>query len=216
MQIGMVPHAAAVAADVDDVTVMHEAIDQRRRHDVVAEDLAPRLETLVRRQHGRRVFVPPGHELEEEHRARAIDREVADLVDDQERRKAECLHAVQEPAGKLRFFERRDEIAQRAVVDAPTALRRSDGQADCQVRLADAGRSQEDDVLLSLARPVSPGSRAPSCCYIPRPAAIPALPATLFAATRDVVPLQPISRAHIFPHSSPEAVSGRTLAINNC
>lgn len=35
------PQAIAIAADVDEVTVMDEAIDERRRHDLVAEDLAP-------------------------------------------------------------------------------------------------------------------------------------------------------------------------------
>jgi hypothetical protein len=42
-----------------------QAIDQGRRHDVVAEDLAPVLEALVRGQYRRGVIVPTGHELEE-------------------------------------------------------------------------------------------------------------------------------------------------------
>ena len=85
MQVSVVPHPKAVAPDVDDVTVMDEPVDQRRRHHVVAEDLAPFLEALVRGQHGGCVFVATGHELKEEHRPRASDGEVADLIDDQQR-----------------------------------------------------------------------------------------------------------------------------------
>ena len=52
MELGVVPHPAAVAADVDDVTVMDEPVDQRRRHHLVAKDLAPVLEALVARSGG--------------------------------------------------------------------------------------------------------------------------------------------------------------------
>ena len=63
----MLTKPIAVASDVDDVTVMHEAIDEGRGHDIIAEDLAPLLEAFVAREDRGRVFVPPRHELEEEH-----------------------------------------------------------------------------------------------------------------------------------------------------
>jgi len=44
------PQAIAIAADVDEVTVMDEAIDERRRHDLVAEDLAPSLTLSLKRR----------------------------------------------------------------------------------------------------------------------------------------------------------------------
>jgi len=56
-ELRVLPHAVAVAANRDEVTVMHEAIDQCRRHHVVAEDVTPLLETLVGRQRRRRVLV---------------------------------------------------------------------------------------------------------------------------------------------------------------
>jgi hypothetical protein len=40
-------HAVAVAANRDEVTVMDEAIDERRRHDVIAKDVAPLLKPLL-------------------------------------------------------------------------------------------------------------------------------------------------------------------------
>jgi hypothetical protein len=62
-------HAEAVAADVDDVTVMDQAIDQRVGHRFIAEDLAPLLETLVAREDGARPLVAFRKELEEQNRA---------------------------------------------------------------------------------------------------------------------------------------------------
>ena len=51
------------------------------------------------------------------------------------------------------LFEGVDEVGQCAVVDSAAALGRGDGQADREVRLADAGRAEEDDVLLPLQEP---------------------------------------------------------------
>ena len=90
----VVAHPVAVAANVDDVAMMEQAIDQRSGHEIVTEDLAPFVEGLVRGQDGGGGFVAAGHELEEEHGAVAIDREVADLVDDQDRRVREGLEPV--------------------------------------------------------------------------------------------------------------------------
>ena len=45
-ELGVVPHPVAVAADVDDVTVMDEAVDQRGGHDLVAEVHAQPTEAL--------------------------------------------------------------------------------------------------------------------------------------------------------------------------
>ena len=43
----MMPHAIAVAPDVDDMTVMEQAVDERRGHHVIAEDPAPLFKALV-------------------------------------------------------------------------------------------------------------------------------------------------------------------------
>src|SRR5215207_7256366 len=133
---------------------MDEPVDQGARHDLVAEDLAPLVEALVRGQHGGRAFVAATHELEEEHRAGPTDREIADLVDDQETGEDERLQAVTEATRLLRLLERRDQVGERAVVDASSALRRgdgeTDGETDGEVALAHVGRPQEDHVLVAL------------------------------------------------------------------
>ena len=79
-------HPIAVPADVDDVAVMHEPIEERRRHDFIAEDVTPFGEALIRGEHGARPLVPFRHELEEEHRAGPRVGEIADLVNHEERR----------------------------------------------------------------------------------------------------------------------------------
>ena len=97
-----------------------------------AQDLTPLFEPFVGREHGGCALVAPVDELEEEHGAGLADRQVADLVDDQERGIGEDLEAASELTGGLGFFERGDEIGQSAVVDSAPALRRRNGKADRQ------------------------------------------------------------------------------------
>ena len=54
-------HAVAVAADRNDVAVVKEPVDERGRHDVVAEDLATVLEALVGGEDGGGGFIAAGH-----------------------------------------------------------------------------------------------------------------------------------------------------------
>jgi hypothetical protein len=50
----------------------------------------------------------------------------------------------------LRILERGDEVGERGVVDAAATLGRGDGEAHGQVRLPDARRPEEHDILASL------------------------------------------------------------------
>ena len=77
----MLPHPVAVAADVDDVAVVQEAVDQPGGHHLVAEHTAPFLEALVRSEHRRGTLVAGVDELEEQDRALLGHRQVADLAD---------------------------------------------------------------------------------------------------------------------------------------
>ncbi len=115
-EVGVMTHAVAVAADVDDMAVMQQPVDERSGHDLVTQDLAPLLEAFVGGQHSGCTLIAPVDELEEEHGSGLVDRQVADLVDDQERRIGEDLESASQLAGGLGFFERGDEISQSAVV----------------------------------------------------------------------------------------------------
>jgi hypothetical protein len=43
----VLPHAAAIAPDGDEMAMVDEAIDQRGCHDIVAEDVAPLSKPLL-------------------------------------------------------------------------------------------------------------------------------------------------------------------------
>src|SRR5690606_22276523 len=150
VELGVVAHAVAVAADAHDVAVVEQAVDQRGRHDLVAKDLAPLLEALVAGEHGRGRLVAPGHELEEEHGPGAAHWQIADLVHHEDGGVGEHLEPLLELACGLGLFQAGDEVGERAVVDAPAALGCGNRQADGQVGLADPGRAEEDHVLLAL------------------------------------------------------------------
>ena len=135
----MLPEAVAVPPNVDDVAMMDEPVDQGRRHHVVPEDLAPLLEPFVAREDGRRVFVAPGEQLEEQHGPGPRDREIADLVNDHQTRKDERPEAVREPAAALRLFERVGQISERREVDPSAVLRGGDREPEREMRFADAG-----------------------------------------------------------------------------
>ena len=65
-ELGVLPHPVAVAADVDDVTVVQEPVDERCSHDFVAQDLAPLLKALIGREYGGRVLVASIDQLKEQ------------------------------------------------------------------------------------------------------------------------------------------------------
>ena len=105
------------------------------------------------------MFVAPVDELEEEDGTALGDREVADLVDDQERGVGEGIEALVEPACGLGLLERVDEIGQGAVVDPAPALGGRDGQADGQVSLADPGRTGDAVLTNPVLSYATPGIR---------------------------------------------------------
>ena len=82
----VVSHAIGVVADVHDVTVLKDSVNESRCHYFVTEDIPPLVESLVGCQHGGSVFVATAHELEENHRAGLADWDVSNLIDNQQRR----------------------------------------------------------------------------------------------------------------------------------
>ena len=105
---------------------------------------------LVRGQYCRRPLVPGVDQLEEEHGAVLADRQVADLVDHEQRGMRQ--HA-QPPGQRSRgpgVHERVDQACQRPVVDASAGLGGRDRQADRQMRLAHPRRAEQDNVLAAV------------------------------------------------------------------
>jgi len=75
---------------------MQNPVEDGRGDDAVAKDLAPAAEALVAREDHRASLVAAADELKEEIGAGAIDRQVADLGDDQQSRHGVDLEALVE------------------------------------------------------------------------------------------------------------------------
>ena len=52
-ELGVLSHPVAIAADRDEMSVVCQAIDERGRHDLIAEDVIPFFEALAEEE-------PPG------------------------------------------------------------------------------------------------------------------------------------------------------------
>src|ERR1019366_3780161 len=98
------------------------------------------------------VLVAATHQLKEQHRAGTTDREIADFVDDHERGKTQRADATRELPTHLRVFERGNEIGERRVVHAAAAFRGGNRETDGEMRLAHAGRPEEDDIFMALEK----------------------------------------------------------------
>src|SRR5947207_13153945 len=88
---------------------MEQAIEDRGSEDVVAEDRAPLRDELVGGDEQAPAFVPAGDELEKEMRAVSFERQVAELVDDQQLRLRVKHQAVAQLPGGFGFRQGRQQ-----------------------------------------------------------------------------------------------------------
>ncbi len=91
--------AVGVAVDGDDLGVVDEAVDECGGNDIVGEDFAPAAEWHVRGDQDRALFVAAGDELEEQVGGIGVERQVADLVDDDQPVAAEPFEFGDQAAG---------------------------------------------------------------------------------------------------------------------
>lgn len=139
-----------VAAHVDRDRVMEDPIEDGGRDHTVSEDVAPRAEALIARQDHRAAFVAATDELEEDIGGGAIDRQVADLVDDQESRDGEELELLLELSLGERGGQLGDHPSSRREEHAVAVLDRLQAEPDGEMCLSDAGRPEDQDVLAVL------------------------------------------------------------------
>src|SRR6266508_3098595 len=97
--------AIALAFERDHRGVVDEPVDQGGGDHRVAEDLAPLLEAAVRGDRDRAAFVAAGDERQEKVGCLALQRQVADLVDDQEVVALESAELLLELVAVLRGLE---------------------------------------------------------------------------------------------------------------
>lgn len=102
-QIGMGAQAVAGSFDLDHDGVVEQAVEQRGGDDRITEDLAPVGKAAVAGQDDGALFVTGVDQLEEQVGAAGGDRQIADLVDDQERRPAvEADLSIRRPSRSAR------------------------------------------------------------------------------------------------------------------
>ena len=92
----MLTEAVARAFDLDDDGMVEKPVEQRGGDDGIAEDLTPFSEAAIGGEDHGTLLVSGVDELEEQIAAAGNDRQVADLVDDQEGGAAEIAHALPE------------------------------------------------------------------------------------------------------------------------
>ena len=147
----------ALALDVDGDRVVQQAVEDGGGDHRVAEDVPPGAEALVAGDDDRAALVAAADELEEQVGALAIDRDVADLVDDQDLRLGEELELLVEAVLGERLAEGGDEPGRGGEQRPVAQLAGLEAEGDREMGLADAGRNSY--ILRS--------SRAPSSFSIP-------------------------------------------------
>ncbi len=130
----------AVAFEGEDLGVVDEPVDHRGGDHVVAEDLAPFAERLVRCDDHRGVLVAGADELEHEVRGLRVERDVADFVDDQQRDQREALELGFELVLAFGLRQSGDPLGRGRELDALPSQAGADTQGDAEMRFAGAGR----------------------------------------------------------------------------
>src|SRR5204862_7556673 len=135
----------ALAFERDHGCVVDEPVDQGGGDHGVAEDLAPLLEAAVAGDGDRAAFVAARDQGEEQVGGLAFEREVADLVDDEQVVALEAAQLLLELVAILRLLQARDPLLSGRESDSVAVLAGLESERDREVRLAGAGRAGEAD-----------------------------------------------------------------------
>ena len=131
----------------DDFGVVYEAVDHGRGDDVVAEHFAPAAEGFVGGDDQRGPFVAAGDQLEEQVGGFGLERDVADLVDDDQWVAAQAGQLGVDAPGLMRFGKTGHPFGGGGEQDAMAGLAGPHRQPDRQVGLAGAWWAEKDDVV---------------------------------------------------------------------
>lgn len=108
----MSAQAIAGALDLDDGGVVQETVEQGCCDDGIVEDVAPFGKAAVGGEDHGAAFVAGIDELEEQVAAALDDRQVADLIDDEQLGPAEEAQALPQGALALGLGQRTDQVGQ--------------------------------------------------------------------------------------------------------
>src|SRR5271166_1925137 len=145
---GAVLEAPALVPGLDDVTVMGEAIEERRGHLWVSEHARPFTEGEIGRDEDRGALVEPADEVEEELAAGLGERQVAELVEDDEVHAGEIIGDPALPPRARLGLELVDEIDGGEEAAAPSGADAASRDGDHPVRLAGSCSTYKHGVAL--------------------------------------------------------------------
>src|SRR5690242_16375249 len=146
-QIGMLAQPVAGAFDLDNDGVVEQPIKQGGGDDGIAKDLSPLGKAAVGGQDHRALFVAGIDELKEEITAAVHDRQITDLVDDEQRGAAEPADALAQLTLTLGLGEGADDVGKGGEVDAAPSLDGLDAERHGKMRFAGARRPEKVDNL---------------------------------------------------------------------
>src|SRR6476661_1346629 len=128
---------------------MKEAVEQRGGDDRIAEDLAPFCKATIGGEDHGPALVARVDKLEEQVAAPLNDRQVADLVNDEERGPAQEADPLAELAFAFGLGQNADDVGQARKVDAAAGLHGLDPERGGEMALAGAWRPQEVNNLVA-------------------------------------------------------------------
>src|SRR5690606_20279756 len=114
--------------DIERHRVMQEAVENGGSDDAVAEHLAPGTEALVAGEDHRAALIATANQLEEEIGADTVDRQVADLVDDQQAWRGVELEFLVQPAFGQSLAQGGDQLRGRGEKHPVAGLDRLDAE----------------------------------------------------------------------------------------
>ena len=142
-EVGVLPEAIARTLDLDDDGVVKKPVQKGRCDHGVTKNLAPFCKTAVRGEDHGTLLVTGVDELEEQVAAAGNDRQVADLIDDEQREAAEEADFLAQSTLALGLGEGADQVGERGEVDAAPGFDRLDTERQAEVALTGAGRADE-------------------------------------------------------------------------
>ena len=131
----------ALAVHLEDVAMMGQPVQQGRRHAFALEDLAPLAERQIAGEQQTGPFIPIRKDLEQQLGAGAAEREVSQLITDQQIHPIELAQEAVQLILLLGFLQACDQRGRRVEPDPPAGPTGRQAQGNRQVRFADSGTS---------------------------------------------------------------------------
>ena len=148
-EVGVLSESVACAFDSDDGGVVEQPVEEGRRDDGVAEDVAPFGEASVRSEDHRAFFVSGICDLEEQACAALRDGQISDFIDDEEGGPREEADFFGELPLSFGFREGFGEFRERRFADALSGFDGGDAERGREVAFSGSGRSEEVDGFAS-------------------------------------------------------------------